>query len=88
MNTRIPEQARKEGYEGRILLSYKVDVVGRAGNIEALMSPHQAITDMYREIISDMERWKPAVLKSSPVSQRYYIIASFQAGSLKDTESN
>jgi len=67
MNTIIPEKARKEGYQGRVLLSYEVDNEGQAGNPEVLMSPHPAITEMYREIIFDMEKWEPAMLNNEPV---------------------
>ena len=88
MNTKIPEQARKDGYEGRVLLSYEVDKEGQAGNSEVLMSPHQAITDMYSEIISDMEKWEPAMLNNEPVPQRYYIISSFKAGILPESSEN
>lgn len=88
INTRIPEQARKDGYEGRIILSYEVDEEGEAGNLEVLMSPHQAITDMYSQVISDMDTWQPALLNREPVSQRYYIIASFKAGILPESSEN
>lgn len=88
MNTRIPEQARKEGYEGRIILSYEVDKEGRAGNLEPHMSPHHAITEMYSDIVAEMQRWQPAMRNGSAISQRYYIIASFKAGNLEDQADN
>jgi hypothetical protein len=88
MNTTIPEPARKDGFEGRVLLSYEVDKEGQAGNPEVLMSPHPAITEMYREIISDMEKWEPAMLNNEPVPQRYYIISSFKAGILPESSEN
>jgi len=88
VNTRIPEQARKDGYEGRVILSYEVDENGEAGNLEVLMSPHSAITEMYQEIILDMEIWEPANLNNEPISQRYYIISSFRAGILPESSDN
>ena len=88
MNTTIPEQARKDGYEGRVLLSYEVDKEGQAGNSEILMSPHPAITEMYQKIIFDMKTWQPAILNNEPVPQRYYIISSFKAGILPESSDN
>ena len=88
MNTKIPEQARKDGYEGRVLLSYEVDKEGQAGNPEVLMSPHPAITEMYQKIIFDMKTWQPAILNNEPVPQRYYIISSFKAGILPESSDN
>ena len=88
MNTKIPEQARKDGYEGRVLLSYEVDKEGQAGNSEILMSPHPAITEMYQKIIFDMKTWQPAILNNEPVPQRYYIISSFKAGILPESSDN
>ena len=88
MNTKIPEQARKDGYEGRVLLSYEVDKEGQAGNSEILMSPHPAITEMYQKIIFDMKTWQPAILNNEPVPQLYYIISSFKAGILPESSDN
>jgi TonB family protein len=88
MNTIIPEKARKDGYEGRVMLSYEVDEEGRTGNIEVLMSPHPDITEMYQEIILDMKRWQPAILNNDSVSQRYYIISLFRSGVLPESQGN
>jgi hypothetical protein len=88
MNTFIPEKARKEGYEGRVLLSYEVDKKGQTGNIEFLMSPHPSLAEMYRDIIQNMETWQPAILNNEPVSQRYYIVSSFIAGVLPEPSEN
>lgn len=81
---RIPEQARREGYAGRVIITYIVDEEGNAGNVEALMSPHEAITEMYRELISDLETWRPAILDGEPIPQKYYIISTFRDGNAGD----
>jgi len=77
MNTRIPEAARIEGYNGRLVIMYVVDREGEASMAEVLMSPHKAITSMYEKLIKNMERWEPAVLNDEPVEQRYIITALF-----------
>lgn len=77
MNTIIPEEARIEGYNGRMVITYVVNSEGVAGQIETLMSPHEAITSMYEKIIEDMERWEPAILNGKPVQQQYAISAYF-----------
>jgi hypothetical protein len=77
MNTIIPEEARIEGYNGRLVMTYVVNTEGVAGQIETLMSPHEAITSMYEKIIADMERWEPAILNGEPVQQQYAISAYF-----------
>jgi len=80
LNTRIPEQARRDGYGGRVVITYIVDEEGRAGQVEAHMSPHDAITDMYKEVISNLEQWKPAIVNESPIAQQYMIVSMFRDG--------
>ena len=77
MNTRIPEKARIEGYNGRLIITYVVNTEGIATQVETLMSPHEAISSMYEKIIADMERWEPAILNGEPVQQQYAISAYF-----------
>ena len=78
LSIRIPEQARRDGYAGRVILSYIVDENGNAGQVEALMSPNEAITEMYKDIIAGLQQWKPAMLDGKPVAQRYYITTTFR----------
>lgn len=80
MRTGIPEKARREGYGGRAVITYVVDTDGHAGQVEALMSPHEAITEMYRDLIGTLERWEPATLNGEPVSQQYMILTTFRDG--------
>lgn len=77
MNTRIPEAARIEGYNGRLVITYVVDREGEASMAEVLMSPHESISSMYEKLIQNMERWEPAVLNDEPVEQKYIITALF-----------
>jgi len=80
LNTVIPEIARIEGYEGRLLLTYVVDEKGKAGQVEIINSPHESISEMYKSIVDSMERWEPAVLRGEPVEQRYVITSFFRDG--------
>jgi periplasmic protein TonB len=84
MRTGIPEKARREGYGGRAIITYIVDENGRAGQVEALMSPHESITEMYRNLIDSLERWQPAVLNGEPVPQKYMILTTFRDGNAED----
>lgn len=80
LRTGIPEKARREGYGGRAIITYIVDEEGRAGQVEALMSPHEAITEMYRGLVNSLERWEPATLNGEPVAQKYVIVSTFRDG--------
>lgn len=84
MNSIIPEQARREGYDGRLLLTYVVDVEGNAGQVEVISTPHDAISDMYEDIIENMERWKPAILNGEPIEQRYVFTSFFRSGNSQE----
>jgi hypothetical protein len=80
LSTRIPEQARREGYAGRVIITYVVDEYGETGQVEAVMSPHESITEMYRSIIENLNQWEPAILDGEPVAQQYMIISTFRDG--------
>ncbi|GEM_PF-1279792 len=80
LSIRIPEQARREGYAGRVIITYVVDENGEAGRVEAVMSPHESITEMYRSIIDNLNQWEPAILDGEPVAQQYMIISTFRDG--------
>lgn len=84
MNSIIPEEARREGYEGRLLLTYVVDVEGNAGQVEIIRTPHDAISDMYKEIVENMEKWEPAILNGEPVEQRYVFTSFFRSGNSQE----
>lgn len=78
LQTIIPEPARRDGYAGRALITYIVDENGVAGEAEAVMSPHESITEMYRAIIDGLERWQPALIDGEPVAQKYMFMALFR----------
>ena len=84
LRTGIPDKARREGYGGRAVITYVVDSEGKAGQVEALMSPHEAITEMYRELVESLERWEPAILNGEPVAQKYMIVTTFRDGTMED----
>jgi hypothetical protein len=84
MNSVIPEQARREGYEGRLLLTYVVDVDGNAGQVEIIRTPHDTISDMYKDIVENMEKWEPAILDGEPIEQRYVFTSFFRSGSSQE----
>ncbi|MDX1590387.1 MAG: energy transducer TonB [Balneolaceae bacterium] len=84
MKTTIPDQARRDGYSGRAVITYVVDKEGHAGKVEALMSPHESITEMYKELIGNLNRWEPAMLNGEPVPQKYMVVASFRDGNSEE----
>jgi hypothetical protein len=83
LSTRIPEQARRDGYGGRAIITYVVDENGVAGQAEALMSPHESITEMYRSIVENLNQWQPAILDGEPVAQQYIIVSTFRDGNVE-----
>ena len=84
VKTAIPEQARRDGYSGRAVITYVVNKEGRAGEVEALMSPHESITEMYVELIENLNRWEPAMLNGEPVPQKYMVVATFRDGNSEE----
>jgi protein TonB len=88
IRTGIPDKARREGYDGRAIITYVVNKEGRAGEVEALMSPHESITEMYIDLIDGLERWEPAQMNGEPVPQKYMIVTTFRDGNAEREDMN
>ncbi|WP_421773245.1 energy transducer TonB [Gracilimonas sp.] len=77
MNTRYPIDAYREGVYGDVIITYVVGTDGRTKDIEAVESPSDDFTDMYKRVIQSMDRWEAAILNGEAVEQKYVIKTRF-----------
>lgn len=77
MNTRYPVKAYREGAYGDVVITFVVGTDGRTKDIEAVESPSDDFTEMYVQIIQNMDRWQAAILNGEPVEQKYVIKTRF-----------
>ena len=72
-----PEEARKNGVQGNVILSAVVDEKGAVSKVEAVESPDPSLT---QAAIEAVRKWtyKPATLKGKPVKVLMTVTVSFK----------
>ncbi len=77
-----PEEARKEGIEGVVLVSVRADKEGNIEKIKILKSPHELLTEA---AVEALKQWKyePIFIKGKPMPIIFTVTMTFK---LKDKE--
>ena len=77
-----PEEARKEGIEGVVLLSVRADKEGRIEQVKILKSPHELLS---KAAVEAVKQWlyKPMFIKGKPMPIIFTVTMNFK---LKDEE--
>lgn len=66
------------GGEGRVLLSFIVDTVGKVCDINIFQSPDEALSDEALRIVASSPAWHPAIDRGKPVRLRYTMPIDFR----------
>lgn len=77
-NMRYPKKAQEDGVQGRVVISFDVDVDGKAKNPEIKSSPSPECSLEAIRLVSIMPDWKPGTRNGKPVSVRYTIPLMFR----------
>lgn len=72
-----PEEARKEGIMGVVVLECVIDAHGRIRDIEVIRSVEGGLTEAAKEAVWQWE-FKPTTLKGQPVAVKYILTVKFQ----------
>ena len=80
LSTKIkyPQEARKAGAQGRVILSFIVGADGSISNVKTLKSVHPALDAEAVRVISSMPRWAPGKIGGKAVRVKYTIPVRFQ----------
>lgn len=65
------------GGEGRVILSFVVDTVGKVCDINIFQSPDKALSDEAIRIVASSPAWQPATEQGRPVRLRYTLPIDF-----------
>lgn len=86
---RYPEEARKQGIQGRVVLTFVVERDGSVTETSMLQSPHQQLTtEALRIVRSSSGLWSPAEQKDEKVRLKYALPVDFRmAGREPDASS-
>ena len=75
---RYPAEAYRAGIEGRVRLSFIVDVDGSLHNIRVNRGPHESLNHEAVRIVREMPRWIPGTVDGIPVPTLYMLTIPFR----------
>ena len=84
-NIKYPEQAEREGIEGRVVAGFVVERDGSVSNIEILKSVHPLLDAEVVRVLSLMPNWIPGRQNGQPVRVKYSLPITFRL--ISDDES-
>ena len=82
-NMTYPEECRKQGIEGRVVIKFVVNKDGSIVDAEAVKSPHPALAAEALRVVKSMPKWKPAKEGGKVVRSRFNIPIMFRLAGKK-----
>ena len=77
-NMTYPEECRKKGIEGRVVIKFVVNKDGSIVDAEAVKSPHPALAEEGLRVVKSMPKWKPAKEGGKVVRSRFNVPIMFR----------
>lgn len=77
-NVRYPEEAQKNGWEGRVILQFVVEKDGTVNNIKVLRGVNEPLDKEAMRIVRGMPKWTPGKDKGREVRCKYTIPIVFK----------
>ena len=77
-NMKYPEQAMKEGIQGRVAVSFIVEKDGRVSNVRLLHSVQSALDKEAIRVVKSMPKWTPGKQNGKPVRVRFNLPVMFK----------
>ena len=77
-NLRYPEQAKKDGVEGRVVVLFTVTEDGSILNVEVSQGIGSGCDEEAIRVVKAMPKWKPAIKDGKPAAGQYALPISFR----------
>jgi TonB family protein len=78
-NLEYPENAKKQGIEGSVIVRFMINSKGKVVNSEILRSTYQGFDAPALKVINDMPDWTPGKQRGKPVNVWYVVSIKFPA---------
>lgn len=75
---KYPKDALNNGIQGRVFVSFVVDIDGSVTDVEVKRSVHPLLDREAVRVISSMPKWKPGTQDGKPIRVRYTINVPFK----------
>ena len=77
-NMKYPEQAMKEGIQGRVTVSFIVEKDGSISNVRPVLSVHPLLNKEAVRVVKSMPKWSPGKHNGKPVRVRFNLPVMFK----------
>ena len=77
-NTRYPEDAKKTGAQGRVVVSFIVEKDGSISNARVTKPTYSSFDDEALRVVSAMPKWTPGKVNGKPERIKYSVPISFK----------
>ena len=77
-NIKYPEQAMKEGIQGRVTVRFIVEKDGSISNVKPVLSVHPLLDKEAVRVVNSMPKWSPGKQKGKPVRVQFNVPVMFK----------
>ena len=77
-NIKYPEQAMKEGIQGRVAVSFIVEKDGSISDVKPILSVHPLLNKEAVRVVESMPKWSPGKQNGKPVRVRFNVPVMFK----------
>lgn len=77
-NMKYPEQAMKEGIQGRVAVRFIVEKDGSISDVKPILSVHPLLNKEAVRVVESMPKWSPGKQNGKPVRVRYNLPVMFK----------
>lgn len=77
-NMKYPEQAMKEGIQGRVAVRFIVEKDGSISDVRPILSVHPLLNKEAVRVVESMPKWTPGKQNGKPVRVRFNVPVMFK----------
>ena len=77
-NIKYPEQAMKEGIQGRVTVRFIVEKDGSISDVKPVLSVHPLLNKEAVRVVKSMPKWTPGKQNGKPVRVRFNVPVMFK----------
>ena len=77
-NMKYPEQAMKEGIQGRVTVRFIVEKDGSISDVKPILSVHPLLNKEAVRVVESMPKWSPGKQNGKPVRVRFNVPVMFK----------
>ena len=77
-NIKYPEQAMKEGIQGRVTVRFIVEKDGSISDVKPVLSVHPLLNKEAVRVVKSMPKWSPGKQNGKPVRVRFIVPVMFK----------